>query len=84
MGRTRLGMDPYLSVFVSVKAVRLLGDQLVYQLSIDEVDAVKERIADVSSAALRQNHESRSDEGLALETSPIVSFTASITLSNTQ
>ena len=45
------------------------------------IDAVRETIADVSSAGLRLI---RSDEGPALETSPIVSFRASITLSNTQ
>ena len=41
------------------------------------IDAVRETIADVSSAIC-------SNEGLVLETSAIVSFTVSITLINTQ
>ena len=45
------------------------------------IDAVKETIADVSSVS---SSSFRSDKKLTLETSAIVSFTASMTLMNTQ
>ena len=43
------------------------------------MDAVKETIADVSSVRVLTP-----DEGLTLDTSAVVSFTASISLTNTQ
>ena len=49
----------------------ITADKLVYQLCVDEGNGCRERV--------RAN-----DEGLTLETSAIVSFTASITLINTQ
>ena len=53
------------------------------------IDAVREIIADVSSASpspeqMEQGQIICSGEGLALETSAIISLTASITLINTQ
>ena len=59
--------------------------KLVYQLRVDEgMDAVKETIADTSNARpsseqICSSEHIRSDEGLALETPAIVSYTASIT-----
>ena len=59
-----------------------VSNQWINRVLMRVMDAVKETIADVSSARAKP-FVIRSDEGLHLETPAIVSFTASITLINT-
>ena len=61
---------------------RAAKEKLVYQLGVDKGNRRRER--DNSWRFKRRPFVIRSNEGLTLETSAIVSFTASITLINTQ